>query len=130
MKVNDNIESSKINSNNEALDNKVLKKRNINNSETYCQDYDIVNFMRKNPPKLPSIYDHNYDLQNSNKKSKKETYGEINRGKIPVIFFGHLMIEKEKRFIKSSITHRNKKKIVDYYILYTLIYFFVFNCCP
>ena len=117
MKVNDNIESSKINSNNEALDNKVLKKRNKNNSETYCQDYDIVNFMRKNPPKLPSIYDHNYNLQNSNKKSKKETYGEINRGKIPVIFFGHLMIEKEKRFIKSSITHRNKKKLL------TIIYY-------
>ena len=116
-KKNYNISSSNNNSNIEALVKKASKIRNENNSGLYSQDFDILNFMKIKPPKLPNIYDHDYDLQNSNKKPKNEAYDEIDKGKIPVIFLGHLMTGKKKSLNKTCITQRNKKKLL------TIIYY-------
>ena len=73
--------------------------------------------MKTTPPLLPNIYNHEYNLENSKNNFTRETYGEIDKGKIPIIFFDHLMVGKKKTFNKSCITYRNKKKCL------TLIYY-------
>ena len=96
------------------MGNKPVKKENKNNSETYSQGSDTLNYLKINPPKLPNIYNHDYDLKNLD---NNETYGKINKGIIPVVFFGHLMSEKKKTFNRLSTTQRNKKKLL------TIIYY-------
>ena len=56
--------------------------------------------MKPNPPELPNIYNHEYNFMNPKNNSTNETYGEIYKGKIPVLFFNHLMVEKKKSFKK------------------------------
>ena len=73
--------------------------------------------MKPTPPELPNIYNHEYNFMNPKNNSTNETYGEIYKGKIPVLFFNHLMVEKKKSFKKSSVTQRNKKKCL------TIIYY-------
>ena len=116
IKIIENTVSTNIKSNFEALENKPVKKKNKNNSETYSQGYDTLKCMKTNPPKLPNIYNHDYDLKNTDINSNNETCGIINKGTIPVVFFGHIMTKKKKTFNKLSITQRNKKKLVT--ILY------------
>ena len=86
-----------------------------NKTENYSQVYDTLFQLKKFAPKLPEIYYHDYDLKNIN-KINNESYGEIHKGKIPNIFFGHFFVKKEKSCIKSCITQRNKKKLIT--ILY------------
>ena len=73
--------------------------------------------MKSAPPLLPNIYNHEYNFEDSKNNFTRETYGEIDKGKIPNIFFDHLMVKKKKTFNKSCITYRNKKKCL------TLIYY-------
>ena len=72
--------------------------------------------MKKNPPKLPGIFYHDYNLQNR-KNLINETYGEIYQGTVPNIFFGHLMTRKNRPVKKSCMTQRIKTKLV------TIIYY-------
>ena len=99
------------------MGNKPVKKKNNINTEAYVQDNDILNYMKKNPPKLPNIYNHDYDFKSSDKNYNNDTCGKINKGAIPVVFLGHLMIEKKKVFNNLSITQRHKKKLL------TIIYY-------
>ena len=114
--------TKKFNSKN---DTKILKSQIVNkdknlNSEIYTQSFNLSR-MKKIPPKLPEIlnFEHTMKIKLSEAKSK-ETYGQLYQGSIPNIFFGHLMTEcysgKNKKYIKSSATQRNKSKLLT--ILY------------
>lgn len=72
--------------------------------------------MKKSPPKLPELFYPEYDL-NKNKNPKKETYGDISECKVPNTFFCHLLTKKEKKYIRSCMTQRNKKKLL------TIVYY-------
>ena len=77
------------------MGNKPVKNENKKNLETYSQGKDTLKYLKINPPKLPNIYNHDYDLKNVDTMSKNETYGKITKGTIPVVFFGHLMSENK-----------------------------------
>lgn len=116
IKINQNINK------NDIIKQKNIKNYNINN-EGFSQNKDM-NCMKEETPKFPELYNHEYDLENHNIKYNKnnKTYGILNQGTIPIIFNNHLMINQNKKmnknkYIKSSITHRNKKKMI------TLIYY-------
>ena len=57
---------------------------------------------------MPEIYNHNYDLKNID--IINDTYGQIYKGKIPNIFFGHFFVSKEK----TCLTQRYRKKLVTF----------------
>jgi hypothetical protein len=99
------------------LGNKPVKNENKKNLETYSQGKDTLKYLKINPPKLPNIYNHDYDLKNVDIMSNNETYGKITKGTIPVVFFGHLMSENKKSLKRLSTTQRNKKKLL------TIIYY-------
>ena len=113
--------SSNINTNSNIMtsDTKtsIIKNTTKEKSDNYSQNYDIMTQMKKQPPKLPELLNHDYNLNNVNQNSKNEAYGEIYKGKIPNIFYGHLMIDKNGTINKSCITQRNKKKLL------TIIYY-------
>ena len=110
-KLNNISSSINTNSNIATSDTKtsIIKNTTKEKSDNYSQNYDIMTQMKKQPPKLPELLNHDYNLNNVNKNSKNETYGEIYKGKIPNIFYGHLMIDKNGSINKSCITQRNKK---------------------
>ena len=116
-KINENTTLTNINSNFETLGNKPVKNENKKNLETYSQGKDTLKYLKINPPKLPNIYNHDYDLKNVDIMSNNETYGKITKGTIPVVFFGHLMSENKKSLKRLSTTQRNKKKLL------TIIYY-------
>lgn len=80
--------------------------------------------MKEYPPKMPGLFDYAYNLQNNNSYNKiNESFGEIYNETVPIIFNNHLMTiineekaNKKNTYIKSSITQRNKKKLLT--ILY------------
>ena len=94
----------------------ISKNSKKNSCENFSQNYDIISSMKKNPPKLPGIFYHDYNLQNR-KNLINETYGEIYQGTVPNIFFGHLMTRKNRPVKKSCMTQRIKTKLV------TIIYY-------
>ena len=108
---------------------KILKKKNGKkenkniNIEQYGQDYECLDFMKHNPPKEPQIFEHIYNLRNRNDKFKEnETLGRLNKGNIPIVFYDHMFFNEKKKYKnckynKTSITHRNKKKLI------TIIYY-------
>ena len=133
-KATKNQSKCKININNapiSAVHNVKINKKNIkhnliqkidkNSVDLFSQNKNI-NYMIERAPNLPSLYEHDYNLQN---KNTSETYGELNKEIVPNIFYNHLMIDKnsknyknnKKKYIKTSITHRNKKKML------TIIYY-------
>ncbi len=89
-----------------------MKKVGKNRTDIYTQNKDI-SCLKKMPPNVPELFNHNYNLENIN---NSKTYGEINNEKISIIFYNHLMLTNCKYF-KSSITTRNKKKML------TVIYY-------
>lgn len=93
--------------------------------ELYNQNFNL-NCMKEYPPKKPEIFIHQINLNNSIILFKdNETLGIINKRKLPIVFYNHLMINlnyksfyKNCKYKKVSITKRNKKKllhIVYYY---------------
>ena len=104
------------------MGNKPVKNENKKNLETYSQGKDTLKYLKINPPKLPNIYNHDYDLKNVDIMSNNETYGKITKGTIPVVFFGHLMSENKKSLKRLSTTQRNKKKLL------TIIYYTPWFC--
>ena len=131
-KNNDNINSRNVRSNCltkldkvKKFDNENTIKKNKNNSKPHNNNCDLE-LMKKTPPKMPDIFSHIYDFNNDNTLFKdNETYGTIDRGKVPNIFYNHLLIYNNKssytsRFKKKrkiSLTQRNKKKLL------TIIYY-------
>lgn len=82
--------------------------------------------MKENAPKLPNIYNHEYNLENKNTSNYyNQTYEQLNKDIIPICFYNHLMIRenaknimnKKNKYFKTSITERNKKKLL------TIIYY-------
>ena len=98
--------------------NKDIKR--LEKNEFYTQSKDI-SCMKELAPKLPESMNHEFNLQNKNIVDKKsnETFGELNKGTIPIIFYNHLLINENKKnkYFKSSITQKNKKKLL------TIIYY-------
>ena len=88
-----------------------------NSIENYSQTYDVLSLMKKNPPQVPSIYSHDFNLKNIKNNLINETYGEIYKGKVPNIFFGHFMNIKNRPAKKSCMTQRHKQKLL------TIIYY-------
>ena len=85
-----------------------------------------VNIMKKSPPKIPGLFFHNYNFEENETISKSnETFGKLNKDTVPITFYGHLMINKSgkkiinngKKYMKTSITQRNKNKLL------TIIYY-------
>ena len=104
--------------------NKNIKK--LEKKEFYTQNKDI-SCMKETAPKLPELMNHEFNLRNKNILDNKnnETFGELNMGTVPIIFYNHLMItesstkigNKKNKYFKSSITQKNKKKLL------TIIYY-------
>jgi hypothetical protein len=88
-----------------------------NSIENYSQTYDVLSLMKKNPPQIPGIYSHDFNLKNIKNNLINETYGEIYQGKVPNIFFGHFMSIKNRPAKKSCMTQRHKQKLL------TIIYY-------
>ena len=79
--------------------------------------------MKKIPPKTPELFNGEYNLDNKNivSNSNREAYVKLNKGKMPISFYNHLIINinnkkiinKNKSF-KSSFTYRNNKIILTH----------------
>ena len=109
---------------------KIVNKEEKFNIESYSQNYNL-SCMKKCPPKLPDVFKHKHNFDNNGIGTKSNcTYGQLSKGIIPNIFFGHWMVDcnqnykgfrnkekKNKNFFKSSVTQRNKKKLL------TIIYY-------
>lgn len=110
-----------VKNNYKSIKHNLIKKIDKKNVELYSQNKNI-NCMIENPPTMPSIYDHDYNLQN---KKISETYGDLNKDTVPIVFYNHLMVGDNKKYfknnkmkyVKTSVTHRNKKKML------TIIYY-------
>ena len=119
-----NINNAPIPIHNKRINNKNIKHniiKKIEKLDLFSQNKNI-SCMIERPPKIPSLYEHDYNLQS---KKLGEVYGELNKETVPIIFYNHLMVDKnnkkftdnKKTYFKSSITHRNKKKML------TIIYY-------
>ena len=121
------------NSINNKTNKKTLEANAINKNkkavlDSYSQNYNLL-CMKKNPPKLPEVFYHKHNFKSSEiVVGTNSSYAQLNRGTIPNIFFGHLMVEsnkfkigfggkKLKHYIRSSATQRNNKKLL------TVIYY-------
>ena len=104
--------------------NQGVKK--LEKNEIMPQNKDI-SCMKEFAPKIPELMNHEFNLRNKNILDNKsnETFGELNKGTIPIIFYNHVMItenstkigNKKNKYLKSSITQKNKKKLL------TIIYY-------
>ena len=103
---------------------KTIKSKFVNKErklkiELYSQNHNL-SCMKKLPPKLPEALNFENNLENNIKWTKSnDTYGHLSNGKIPNIFFGHLMVDsnlRNNKYLKSSCTQRNKNKLLT--ILY------------
>ena len=121
--TNINNASKNVNVNTVIKKNHISKHNSkINTNEMYTQDKEIVKNMKEYPPNIPSLYAHDYNLVKENDIDKKsESFGKMNRDSVPIIFYNHLMIGRKgdiknvnnkKRYLKTSITQRNKKKLL------------------
>ena len=128
-KKND-INNIRLKNNRKENLSKIVNKDEKLNIESYSQNFNI-SCMKKCPPKLPDMFNHEHNLQNNDIGTKSNcTYGQLSKGLIPNIFFGHWMVDcnqscigfmnkdkKNKKYFKSSATQRNKKKLL------TIIYY-------
>ena len=106
-------------------DIKTIKSKIKKNYEIFDQKID-VSIMKEKPPKLHELLCHDYNLKNNNISGKyNETYEKLNKGTIPISFYGHIMTSENKinsknnrnKYQKVSITQRNKNKLI------TIIYY-------
>ena len=123
-----NINNAPILVHNVKINNKIIKHNLIkriekNNVDLFSQNKNI-SCMAEKPPIIPNLYEHDYNLQNKNIYIS-ETFGELNKEAVPIIFYNHLMVgenrnnfaNNKKTYFKTSVTHRNKKKML------TIIYY-------
>lgn len=138
----DFLNNNNINDNNKKVDikdnksnfirkldkRKILNQRNNKkyieniNNELYDQNKNIMTYMKESPTKIPEIFNHVYNMYNKNILLKdNENFSILFKGIIPNVFYNHLMININNKFstgkckyIKNSITQRNKKKLLTY----------------
>jgi hypothetical protein len=114
MKINISKQEQKKSLNLQALVNK--KK-----SEIYSQNFD-VNLLKGMPPKINDLFLHDYSFSEKLIDKSNDTFGKLSKDTIPVAFYNHLMIsEKNKKtinknhkYFRTSITQRNKKKLLTF----------------
>ena len=118
--INASIPINKISNQNKKIRFDFKKAERIK-IEQYTQTINM-SCLKEIPPKVPEIFNHNYNLENINKAN---TYGVLNKEKVPIIFYNHLMLSSDKinflqnknKFFKTLITKRNKNKML------TIIYY-------
>lgn len=129
-KKSDNNNNIKLKKNKKDNNSKIVNKDEKLNIESYSQNFNL-SCMKKCPPKLPDMFNYEHNLQNKGRGTKSNcTYGQLSKGLIPNVFFGHWMVDcnqyyigyskkgkKNKKFFGSSATQRNKKKLL------TIIYY-------
>lgn len=93
--------------------NKNKNKTQKNEEEGYGCNYDDLSIMKPIPPKCPLLYNHHYNFSNlKNYSFTNESFGEMQKEKVPNIYYNHLMInkfEKTLNYISTSMTTRNSK---------------------
>lgn len=100
---------------------KKVEKNKEKKDDLYTQNKSLT-FMKEFPPKVPEFLNHDLNLENVNKTN---TYGNLNKEKIPHVFYNHLMLSNDynndlsvkKRYLKASVTKRNQNKIL------TIVYY-------
>lgn len=78
--------------------------------------------MKESPTIIPEIFNHVYNICNKNFLFQdNKNFGILYKGIIPSIFYNHLMININNKlstgkckYIKNSITQRNKNKLLTY----------------
>ena len=115
------------------------KIKNNNDNKIFKEDDPIVKkslsntiklekkILKRFPPNLPSLYYGEYKIsgEGENKYINNDCFNKLNGGKIPNIFFSHLMVKnidvsnKNSKFISISTINRVKGKLL------TILYF-----CP
>ena len=128
--VSKNVNTFPIPTTQKIGNKKNISKHNNNKSshnpiEVYTQNKEIFKNIDQRPPNAPSLYKYECDLSSDLVLDKKgENYGTINKGKVPISFYNHLITGKEQKisnyknkYLKTSITHRNKNKIL------TIVYY-------
>lgn len=107
---------------------KILNQRNNKkhiekiNNELYDQNKSIMTYMKESPTIIPEIFNHVYNIYNKNFLFQdNENFGILYKGIIPSVFYNHLMININNKlstgkckYIKNSITQRNKNKLLTY----------------
>ena len=120
--INNNIVNYNKNENKKAIKR---KKVEIMKKDYYTQNKDI-SCMNKNMPKIPDLFNHEFNLQNKNiSNNYNKAFEQINKEIIPNSFYNHLMfsennnniINNKKKCFKTSLTERNKNKLL------TIIYY-------
>jgi hypothetical protein len=97
---------------------------NKKKAEIFSQNIDVSSIKGK-PPQLPEIFFHDYSFNDKLMLNSDETFGKLNQGTIPVVFYNHLMISEENqnfiykknKYFRTSATQRNKNKLL------TIIYY-------
>ena len=116
---NNNIISFKLNklkkNNFEKFINSTLDK-----NQKYKSNYPIL---KAYPSNAPNLYNNNYTLSENNIRyfSNRNYFSKINKFKIPIVFYNHLMIKKSENnnfYITTSITKRTKGKLLTYIYYY------------
>ena len=89
--------------------------------DMYGQDQKSVDYMKEYPPKMPDLFDHIYNIYNKDCLIKNKTLSILDKDIIPNVFYNHLMINVNNKILKnrckyisSSITQRNKKKLITF----------------
>ena len=125
-KIINNINNASIPVNYISKKNKNVKCNFIKNekkkTDLYTQNKDISG-MKEIVPKTPELFNHDYNYEN--KKDSFLSSEKLNKGIIPAVFYNHLMVSEnnkyllnaKKKYLKSSITQRNKNKML------TIIYY-------
>ena len=120
--INNNILNHNKNENKKCIKR---KKVEIVKKDFYTQNKDI-SCMNKNMPKIPDLFNHEFNLQNKNiSNNYNKAFEQINKEIIPNSFYNHLMfsennnniINNKKKCFKTSLTERNKNKLL------TIIYY-------
>ena len=114
---------TKLNKSKTHISKENLEERKAKKTDAYHQNTDkSMGLMNAVPPTLPSIFNHNYNLER-NITNNSISFGKLNKELIPVPFYNHFMVAggrrliDEKKYIQSTITQRNKKKLL------TIVYF-------
>ena len=75
---------------------------------------------------MPQLFCHNYNFEeNKNISKSNEAFGKLNKDRVPIIFYAHLLINKsnkkivinKNKYIKTSISQSNKQKLL------TIVYY-------
>ena len=106
------LKNSENHSVNKNINKSMIKKANKN--DNYTQTYSRSDFKDK-PPKMSSLFIHDYDYENKNIFShSNEISGIIKESKkISNVFYNHLLVNKEnnEKYITTSLNKNNDGKL-------------------